>query len=91
MEGRPHGPTFWPKGRGFPHFRFLQVVTTAFSESGGTNGAAMTVFRQEIDRRAALEPLPSEQEPQVDWDDLDRERTVSVMPPRVDVSAVVLS
>ena len=36
-----------------------------------------------------LEPLPAEQEPQqVDWDDLDRERTVSVMPPRGEVSAV---
>lgn len=35
-----------------------------------------------------LEPLPSEQEPQVDWDALDRERTVSVMPPQEKVSAV---
>ena len=35
-----------------------------------------------------LEPLPSEQEPQVDWDDLNSERTVSVMPPRREVSAV---
>ena len=39
----------------------------------------------------SLEPLPCEQEPQVDWDDLDREQTVSVMPPRADVPAVALS
>ena len=38
----------------------------------------------------SLEPLPSEQEPQVDWDDLNGERTVSVMPPREEVSAVAL-
>ena len=35
-----------------------------------------------------LELLPSDQEPQVDWDDVDRERTVSVMPSRGEVSAV---
>ena len=39
----------------------------------------------------SLEPLPSEQDLQVDWDDLDSERTVSVMPPRENVSAVALS
>ena len=40
----------------------------------------------------SLEPLPSEQEPQrVDWGDFDREQTVSLMPPRVDVPAVALS
>ena len=39
----------------------------------------------------SLEPLPFEQEPQVDWDDLNNERTVSVMPPRENVSAVALS
>ena len=38
-----------------------------------------------------LEPLPPEQEPQVDWDALKCERTVSVMPPRADVPAVTLS
>ncbi len=37
----------------------------------------------------SLEPLPFENEPQqADWDDLDRERTVSVMPPRGEVPAV---
>ena len=37
----------------------------------------------------SLEPLPPENEPQqVDWDDLDRERTVSVMPPQERVPAV---
>ena len=35
-----------------------------------------------------LEPLPSEHEPQVDWDDLDSERIVSVLPPRREVPAV---
>ena len=35
-----------------------------------------------------LDPLPSEHGPQVDWDDLDRERLVSVIPSRADVPAV---
>ena len=38
-----------------------------------------------------LEPLPREQKPQVAWDDLNRERTVSVMPPRGEVSVGALS
>ena len=36
----------------------------------------------------SLEPLPSEQEPQVDWDDLNNERTVSLIPSHGEVSAV---
>ena len=36
----------------------------------------------------SLEPLRREQEPQVDWDDPNSERTVSLMPPRADVPAV---
>ena len=37
----------------------------------------------------SLEPLPSEHEPQqVDWDDLDSGRTVSVMPPRGELPAI---